>query len=165
MPCARASCATSARSTPVSTFMGHKLRIPCLLAPIGSLQTITPEGGVAVAKAAAEFGTVNLVSTVTEPTLEEIAQATEPSKDFPDPYPWRRGLGRRADRPCPRRRLRGDLPDRRFRLLRQARTPAHNRLAAAQHPALWRRTPARCKPASPGNGWTGCANAAAYPSS
>ena len=53
-----------------TTFMGQRLRIPCLLAPIGSLQTITPEGGTAVAKAAAEFGTMNLVSTVTEPTLE-----------------------------------------------------------------------------------------------
>ena len=64
------------------TFMGHNLRIPCLLAPIGSLQTITPEGGVAVAKAAAEFGTMNLVSTVTEPTLEEIARATDHPKIF-----------------------------------------------------------------------------------
>jgi hypothetical protein len=30
-----------------------------MLAPIGSLQSITPEGGLAVAKAAAKFGTIN----------------------------------------------------------------------------------------------------------
>ena len=65
-----------------ATFLGHKLRIPCLLAPIGSLQTLTAEGGIAVAKAAAEFGTINLVSTVTEPTLENIAQATDHPKVF-----------------------------------------------------------------------------------
>ena len=38
-------------------FLGHRLRIPVMLAPIGSLQSLTPEGGVAVAKAATEFGT------------------------------------------------------------------------------------------------------------
>jgi len=65
-----------------TTFLGHELRIPCLLAPIGSLQTITPEGGIAVAKAAQEFGTINFVSTVTEPTLEEIAASTDHTKIF-----------------------------------------------------------------------------------
>src|SRR5687768_17864570 len=39
-----------------TTFLGQKLRIPVMMAPIGLLQTITAEGGVAVAKAAAEFG-------------------------------------------------------------------------------------------------------------
>jgi glycolate oxidase len=46
------------------------------------LQTITPEGGVAVAKAAAEFGSINFVSSVTQPTLEEIAASTEHPKIF-----------------------------------------------------------------------------------
>ncbi|HEX2386831.1 MAG TPA: alpha-hydroxy-acid oxidizing protein, partial [Candidatus Binatia bacterium] len=54
-----------------TTFLGHKLKIPVLLAPIGSLQILTSEGAVAVAKAAAEFGTVNFVSSVTQPALEE----------------------------------------------------------------------------------------------
>ena len=65
-----------------STFLGQKLRIPVMMAPIGSLQTITPEGGVAVAKAAAEFGTMNFVSSVTQPTLEEIAASTNHPKIF-----------------------------------------------------------------------------------
>ena len=51
-----------------TTFLGHKLRIPVMLAPIGSLQTITPQGGVAVAKAAAQFGSLNFVSSVTQPS-------------------------------------------------------------------------------------------------
>jgi glycolate oxidase len=63
-------------------FLGQKLRIPVMMAPIGSLQTITPEGGVAVAKAAKEFGTMNFVSSVTQPTLEEIAASTDHPKIF-----------------------------------------------------------------------------------
>jgi glycolate oxidase len=63
-------------------FLGQKLRIPVMMAPIGSLQTITPEGGVAVAKAAAEFGTMNFVSSVTQPSLEEISASTNHPKIF-----------------------------------------------------------------------------------
>ena len=65
-----------------TAFLGHKLRIPVVLAPIGSLQSLTPEGGVAVAKAAEEFGTVNFVSSVTQPSLEEIASASQKPKIF-----------------------------------------------------------------------------------
>ena len=65
-----------------TTFLGQKLRIPVMMAPIGSLQTITPEGGVAVAKAAAVFGTLNFVSSVTQPSLEEIAASTTHPKIF-----------------------------------------------------------------------------------
>jgi isopentenyl diphosphate isomerase/L-lactate dehydrogenase-like FMN-dependent dehydrogenase len=65
-----------------ATFLGHKLKMPVMLAPIGSLQSITPEGGVTVAKAAEEFGTVNFVSSVTQPSLEEIAQASRSAKVF-----------------------------------------------------------------------------------
>ena len=65
-----------------ATFLGQKLRVPVMMAPIGSLQTITPEGGVAVAKAAAEFGTMNFVSSVTQPSLEDIAASTNHPKIF-----------------------------------------------------------------------------------
>lgn len=65
-----------------NTFLGHKLKIPVMLAPIGSLQALTPEGGVAVARAAEEFGTVNFVSSVTQPSLEEIAAASQNPKIF-----------------------------------------------------------------------------------
>jgi len=65
-----------------TTFLGHRLRIPVMLAPIGSLQLLTPEAGVAVAKAAEEFGTINFVSSVTQPSLEEIAAAARTPKIF-----------------------------------------------------------------------------------
>src|SRR5207244_13174015 len=54
-----------------TTFLGQKLRIPVMLAPIGSIQTLTPGGGVAVAKAAAEVRALNFVSSVTQPRLTE----------------------------------------------------------------------------------------------
>ena len=65
-----------------TTFLGHRLRVPVMLAPIGSLQVFTPEGGVAVARAAEEFGTINFVSSVTQPSLEEIAAASRSPKVF-----------------------------------------------------------------------------------
>ena len=65
-----------------TTFLGHGLRIPVMLAPIGSLQIITPEGAIAVAKAAHEFGTLHFVSSVTQPGLEETAAATAHPKIF-----------------------------------------------------------------------------------
>jgi isopentenyl diphosphate isomerase/L-lactate dehydrogenase-like FMN-dependent dehydrogenase len=65
-----------------TTFLGHQLRIPVLLAPIGSLQTIDPDGGVASARAAGEFGTLPVISSVTEPALEDIMRATSNPKIF-----------------------------------------------------------------------------------
>jgi isopentenyl diphosphate isomerase/L-lactate dehydrogenase-like FMN-dependent dehydrogenase len=67
---------------PSTTFLGHRLKIPVILAPIGSLQAITPQGGVAVSKAAEQFGTINFVSSVTQPGLEEIAAAGRNPKIF-----------------------------------------------------------------------------------
>jgi isopentenyl diphosphate isomerase/L-lactate dehydrogenase-like FMN-dependent dehydrogenase len=65
-----------------TTFLGHKLKIPVMLAPIGSLQSITADGGVAVARAAEEFGSINFVSSVTQPSLEDIAAASRNAKIF-----------------------------------------------------------------------------------
>lgn len=65
-----------------TTVLGRKLRIPVMMAPIGSLQLITPEGAVASAKAADEFGTVNFVSSVSQPSLEETAASTRSDKIF-----------------------------------------------------------------------------------
>ncbi len=65
-----------------TTFLGHKMRIPVMLAPIGGLQNFDPEGGVTVAKAAGDFGTIIVVSSATMPTLEETAAATERPKIY-----------------------------------------------------------------------------------
>lgn len=63
-------------------FMGNKLRIPVLLAPIGSLQAFEPGGGATVSKAAEEFGVIHVVSTATEPGLEDIMNASAAPKIF-----------------------------------------------------------------------------------
>ncbi|HEY7711005.1 MAG TPA: alpha-hydroxy acid oxidase [Candidatus Entotheonella sp.] len=65
-----------------TTFLGQKLRIPAILAPIGSLQVFDAGGGVTSTTAASEFGIMHAVSSVTEPTLEETAAATPTPKIF-----------------------------------------------------------------------------------
>jgi glycolate oxidase len=67
---------------PSVTFLGQKLRIPVILAPIGSLQVFDPDGAVAVTRGATEFGVMHCVSTATLPSLEETAAATPTPKIF-----------------------------------------------------------------------------------
>jgi isopentenyl diphosphate isomerase/L-lactate dehydrogenase-like FMN-dependent dehydrogenase len=59
-----------------ATLFGRKLHIPVVLAPIGSLQDLHPDGGVGTAKAAAEFGTISILSSVCKPGLEAVAEST-----------------------------------------------------------------------------------------
>ena len=61
-----------------STFLGDRLRIPVLLAPIGSLQDVESGGGVTAARAAGEFGVASMLSSVCGPGLEEVAAADGP---------------------------------------------------------------------------------------
>ncbi|MPZ49545.1 MAG: alpha-hydroxy-acid oxidizing protein [Dehalococcoidia bacterium] len=67
---------------PSTTFLGHHMRIPVMLAPIGLMQHIHPEGAAVAAEAAAEFGTIQAVSTNTQPSLEETAAAGDGPKIF-----------------------------------------------------------------------------------
>jgi len=60
---------------PSGTLLGQKLRIPVVLCPIGSMQDLDPGGGATAARAAAEFGTTSLLSSVCEPGLEAVAEA------------------------------------------------------------------------------------------
>ena len=62
--------------------LGQDLRLPVLLAPIGSLQSFDPAGGAAAARAAHAFGTMNIQSSVSEPGLEETAEAAPNPKVF-----------------------------------------------------------------------------------
>ena len=62
-------------ASPATTFLGMKHRMPVLLAPIASLTDVDPEGALPVARAAAEFGCLMLVSSVTQPSFEEVARA------------------------------------------------------------------------------------------
>jgi len=65
-----------------ATFLGHKIRLPVLLAPMGSIQRFTVNGANDVDTAAEEFGTINFISTVTLPSLEEIAANSPHPKCF-----------------------------------------------------------------------------------
>lgn len=61
-------------------FLGQKLRIPVMLAPIGSLQALDPGGGATACRAAATFGTMPIISSITQPSLEECASSCEGPK-------------------------------------------------------------------------------------
>jgi isopentenyl diphosphate isomerase/L-lactate dehydrogenase-like FMN-dependent dehydrogenase len=58
-------------------FLGHKLRTPVILAPIGSMQHLSPDGAIGFARAAAEYGTVMSMSMMTPPSLEDVAASCD----------------------------------------------------------------------------------------
>jgi glycolate oxidase len=53
------------------TFMGHDMRLPVLLAPLGG--TFSPEASLGPAKAASDFGIIQVQSSAAQPSLEEVA--------------------------------------------------------------------------------------------
>jgi isopentenyl diphosphate isomerase/L-lactate dehydrogenase-like FMN-dependent dehydrogenase len=65
-----------------TSFLGAKLAMPVMLAPIGSLQLIHPDGALASAKAAATAGTISFMSSVTLPEREVVGAATDAPKVF-----------------------------------------------------------------------------------
>ena len=62
--------------------LGHKLHLPVLLAPVGSLESFDPAGAAAAGRAASAFGVPIMVSSVTRPGLEATAAATAGPKIF-----------------------------------------------------------------------------------
>ena len=56
-----------------TTILGERVALPVLLAPVGCHRLFHPEGELAVARAAAEAGTIFVVSTGASTSLEEIA--------------------------------------------------------------------------------------------
>ncbi len=59
---------------PSSEIFGKKLRIPVLLAPVGSLESFEPGGGITVARGAGAGGVGMLISSVTTLKLEDIVK-------------------------------------------------------------------------------------------
>src|ERR1700710_471513 len=55
--------------------MGRKLRLPVMLAPVGALEVFEPGGAGTVVRGTAKFGAAHMLSSVSEPGLEEVAQA------------------------------------------------------------------------------------------
>jgi glycolate oxidase len=67
---------------PATTLLGHHLRIPVILAPLGSLQSMHPDAALAPARAAAGFDTLFTLSCLTDPDMEEVAAAADGPKVF-----------------------------------------------------------------------------------
>jgi glycolate oxidase len=65
-----------------TTFLDMALRIPVMLAPVGSLESFHAGGGAEAGRGASAFGTPIIISSVTKPGLEEIAKATPGPKIF-----------------------------------------------------------------------------------
>lgn len=65
------------------SIMGQKVKLPVILAPIGSLQDMTKGGGAIPTKAAAKFGAIHMLSSACAPGLEEVAAA---APDYPKIY-------------------------------------------------------------------------------
>jgi glycolate oxidase len=55
--------------------LGRKLRLPVLLAPVGSIESFDPGGGATIVRAAGEFGVAHMLSSVCKPHLEGVADA------------------------------------------------------------------------------------------
>lgn len=58
-----------------TSFLGRELRLPIILAPVGSLELFTPEAAAASARAAGAFGVAHMLSSVCEPGIEAVQQA------------------------------------------------------------------------------------------
>jgi len=55
--------------------LGRKLRLPVVMAPVGALEIFDPDSGASVARAAGTFGAAHMLSSVSEPGLEKVAEA------------------------------------------------------------------------------------------
>lgn len=74
--------------------MGKPSRLPVMLAPVGGLERLDPEGAAAAAKGAALFGIPQMLSSVSAPGLEATAKASTGRKFF---QLYRRGDDDRTD--------------------------------------------------------------------
>ena len=65
-----------------ASFLGHTIRMPVALAPVGGLENIAPGGGVTVAQGAGAAGVPFFISSVSESGLERVAAAATGPKVF-----------------------------------------------------------------------------------
>ncbi len=65
-----------------ATLLGHRIALPVALAPVGSLESFHPGGAAEAARGAAAAGVPIIVSSVTQPGLEETAAAAQGPKMF-----------------------------------------------------------------------------------
>jgi isopentenyl diphosphate isomerase/L-lactate dehydrogenase-like FMN-dependent dehydrogenase len=62
--------------------LGQDMRLPVILAPIGSLQDFSKGGGMGPTRAAAQFGALHMLSSACAPGLEAVAQCIDYPKIF-----------------------------------------------------------------------------------
>ncbi|MEK6244643.1 MAG: alpha-hydroxy acid oxidase [Pseudomonadota bacterium] len=65
-----------------AAFLGKRVRLPVLLAPIGGLESIVEGGAAAAARGAAQFGVPQMLSSVCQPGLEATAAAADTVRVF-----------------------------------------------------------------------------------
>jgi len=65
-----------------ATFLGQRVRLPVMLAPIGGLESIVEGGAAAAARGAAQFGVPQMLSSVCQPGLEATAAAAAAVRVF-----------------------------------------------------------------------------------
>lgn len=63
-------------------FLGHRIRMPVALAPVGGLEQLGAQGGITVAQAAGNAGVPFFISSVSEAGLEGTAEAASGCKIF-----------------------------------------------------------------------------------
>ncbi|MBM2810597.1 MAG: hypothetical protein HW416_1356 [Chloroflexi bacterium] len=85
-----------------TTFLGHKLALPVLPAPVGSIIRFDPDGALACARAAQHVGTGSFVGTLASPSLEEVAAGASAPLFFQlyvrGDHDWVRALVQRAEK-------------------------------------------------------------------
>jgi isopentenyl diphosphate isomerase/L-lactate dehydrogenase-like FMN-dependent dehydrogenase len=64
-----------AKVDPSVKVFGRQLRLPVMLAPVGALEIFDAGAGASVARGAGTFGAAHMLSSVTEPGLERVAEA------------------------------------------------------------------------------------------
>lgn len=67
------------RINPASRFLGQSLRIPVILAPIGSLTLFDPDGGLAPAEVARDFGIMHILSGYAAPGYQAVGKCAPES--------------------------------------------------------------------------------------
>ncbi len=65
-----------------STFFGRDVRLPLMLAPVGGMESFAPGAAADAARAAAEFGIPQMLSSVCQPGLEATAAAADTVRAF-----------------------------------------------------------------------------------
>jgi glycolate oxidase len=65
-----------------TSFLGHRLSLPIMMAPVGQMTRFHPDGALAVARAAERLGTATFVGTMTGPSLADIAAGSNGPRIF-----------------------------------------------------------------------------------